>query len=72
MIEDFKNRLLEKYDQIISELEKIHSENRAILTNATANKTMPETELAKVMAFARENHRRLQFAKAERELIQEY
>lgn len=72
MMEEFKNRLLEKYDQIISELEKIDSENRAILNIATANKTMPETELAKVMAFARENHRRLQFAKAERELIEKY
>ena len=70
-MEEFKNRLLEKYDQIISELEKIDSENRAILKNATTNKNMPETELAKIMAFARDNHRRLKFAKAERELIQQ-
>lgn len=71
-MEEFKNRLLEKYDQIISELEKIDSENRAVLNNAKAQKNMPETELAKIMAFARDNHRRLQFAKAERELIQQY
>jgi hypothetical protein len=71
-MEEFKNRLLEKYDQIISELEKIDSENRTILNNATTNKNMPETELAKIMSFARDNHRRLQFAKAERELIEQY
>jgi hypothetical protein len=71
-MEEFKNRLLEKYDQIISELEKIDSENREILNNATAKTNMPVSELEKAMAFARDNHRRLQFAKAERELIQEY
>ena len=71
-MEEFKNRLIAKYDEIISELEKIDSENRAILNNATAEKNMPETKLAKVMTFARDNHRRLQFAKAERELIQQY
>lgn len=71
-MKEFKNRLLEKYDQIISELEKIDSENRVILNNVTKNKNMPETELAKIMAFARDNQRRLQFAKAERELIQQY
>ncbi len=69
-MEEFKNRLLEKYDQIISELEKIDSENREILNNAKTN--MPVSELEKAMAFARDNHRRLQFAKAERELIQKY
>jgi len=71
-MEEFKNRLLEKYNQTISELEKIDSENREILNNATTNKNVPEAELAKIMAFARDNHRRLQFAKAERELIQQY
>lgn len=71
-MEEFKNRLLEKYNQTISELEKIDSENREILNNATINKNVPEAELAKIMAFARDNHRRLQFAKAERELIQQY
>ena len=71
-MEEFKNRLLEKYDQIISELEQVDSENREILNNATTNKNVTEAELTKVMAFARDNHRRLQFAKAERELIQQY
>lgn len=71
-MEEFKNRLLEKYNQIISDLEQIDSENREILNSATTNKNMPEAELAKIMAFARDNHRRLQFAKAERELIKQY
>jgi len=71
-MEDFKNRLLEKYNEIISELEQIDTENREILDTATLNKNMLEAELAKTMAFARDNHRRLQFAKAERELIQQY
>ena len=30
-MEEFKNRLLEKYDQIISELEQVDSKNREIL-----------------------------------------
>lgn len=71
-MEEFKNRLVEKYDQLINELEKIDSKSRAILNKATANKNMPEIELSKIMAFAKENHRKLQFAKAERELIQQY
>jgi hypothetical protein len=71
-MEEFKNRLLEKYDQIISELEKIDSENREILCNATSQKNIPQIELEKAMAFARDNNRRLLFAKAERELIQQY
>jgi hypothetical protein len=69
---DFKNRLLEKYNSIISELEQIDSENREALNNATKNKRIPEAELAKIMSFARDNHRRLQFARAEKELIQKY
>ncbi len=71
-MKEFKNRLLEKYDQIINELEQIDSENRTILNNASVEKNIPETELAEAMSFARDNHRRLQFAKAERELIQQY
>lgn len=71
-MEEFKNRLLEKYNVIISELEQIDAENREILNKATISKNMPEVELAIIMAFARDNNRRLQFAKAERELIQQY
>ena len=71
-MEEFKNILLDKYDLIISELKKIDSENRDILNSATANKNIHETELAKNMAFARDNHRRLQFVIAEKELIEQY
>jgi uncharacterized protein YlxP (DUF503 family) len=69
---DFKNRLLEKYNSIISELEQIDSESREELNNATMNKSVPQAELIKIMSFARDNHRRLQFARAEKELIQKY
>jgi hypothetical protein len=71
-MEEFKNRLLEKYDQIISELENIDFENREILSNSTSQKNIPQKELEKAMVFARDNHRRLLFAKAERELILQY
>lgn len=68
-IEKFKERLLEQYDNHINELRKIDNEYRDFLNEATFKGNIPEHDMAIYMAFAKDNHRRLQFAKAERETL---
>lgn len=66
---EFRERLLEKYNILINELEIIDSEYHAFLNEANSNGNISELDMAICMAFAKENHRRLQFAIAERETL---
>nr|WP_314836721.1 hypothetical protein [uncultured Flavobacterium sp.] len=68
-MEEFKTRLLERYDNFITELERIDTEYREFLNKATSKGNFPEQDMVICMAFAKENHRRLQFAIAERETL---
>ncbi|WP_395048863.1 hypothetical protein [Flavobacterium sp.] len=68
-MEEIKLKLLEKYNSIIEELEKINLQNEKFLNDATTNKDVTEADMVTRMTFAKDNYRRLQFAIAERESI---
>jgi hypothetical protein len=68
-MEEFKNRLLNKYNEIIKELEEVENLCKATLEDATSKGDYSETDIAMLSAFGRDNYRRLQFAKAERDLL---
>lgn len=68
-MEKFKTRLLKHYDDFITELESIDTEYRELLNEATSKGNVLETDLTLLIAFAKENKRRLQFAIAERETL---
>ena len=68
-MKEFRKRLLVQYNTLIDELERIDSECSAFLNEATSNKNVSEQDMEICMAFAKENHRRLQFAIAERETL---
>lgn len=65
-------RLLEKYNAIITELETLDTEHRTFLEQATLNQNITEAELTERMSIAKENHRRLQEAQIERELLNKH
>jgi len=71
-MKEFINRLLAKYNGIINELEELDNLCRTTLEEANLNGNYSEEDIALLMVFARDNHKRLQFAKAERELIDQY
>jgi hypothetical protein len=68
-MEELKNRLLIKYNDIISELEQVDILCRTTLEEATIKEKYSENDIELLSIFANDNHRRLQFAIAERELI---
>lgn len=71
-MKEFQERLLKIYNGIITELEQINSDNKNFLSEAMKNKDVRQEIMAERMALARDNQRRLQIAKAERELIEHY
>lgn len=71
-MKQFQERLLNLYNQTIAELEEIETEHKQFLSQAEQNNNVPENILLERMALARDNHRRLLVAKAEKELIESY
>lgn len=71
-MQEFKKRLLTKYDDIISELEEIDRVCKLTLEEASSKGNYTESDISMLSVFARDNNRRLQFAKAERDLISKY
>jgi hypothetical protein len=69
MNEEFKQRLLTIYDDLIKGLEEINDSCILTFNEYQVNEKCTENDLLMLSTFARENNRRLQFAKAERELI---
>ena len=69
---EIQQRLLEIYDNIILELENIENGHRDFLEDANNIRNVPLNIVNERIALARDNHRRLQNARAERELIQQY
>lgn len=67
MEEIFKKRMLEKYNLLIDELEAIHKDYMDYVEKA--NKDPDSEKNRRIMLFAKDNLRRLQFAKAERDLL---
>lgn len=60
-------KIVEKYDGLIRELEAAEDAHNEYLKKATQSGSVPLEEVNKRMSLARDNHRRLQTAKAERE-----
>lgn len=71
-MKEFQERLLNIYSKTISELEQFEAEHRQFLLEAEKNKNTPQNIVYGRMTLARDNHRRLQIAKAEKELIENY
>lgn len=71
-MEEYKNRLLIKYNSLIQELEETDELCRKTLQDAEIKGNYSEADMALLSVFARDNNRRLQFAKAERDLINKY
>lgn len=71
-MEEYKNRLLIKYNSVIQELEEIDDLCKNTLQEAELNGNYSEADMALLSVFARDNNRRLQFARAERDLINKY
>lgn len=71
-MEELKKRLLTKYDGIIEELEEVDKLCKTTLEEATSKGNYTEADISLLSVFARDNSRRLQFAKAERDLILKY
>lgn len=71
-MKEIQKRLLDIYNQIIKDLEQINSEHRTFLEEAQETKDVPQDLVFKRMTLARDNLRRLQIAKAEKELIENY
>ena len=71
-MKEFQKRLLNTYNQIIIELEQFENEHRQFLLQAEQDKNTPQNIVYERMAFARDNHRRLQIAKTEKESIKNY
>ncbi|MEE4197531.1 MAG: hypothetical protein V2I54_07800 [Bacteroidales bacterium] len=65
-------RLVEKYDDLISELELTYTEDQQFLQDANKGDKYSEQEVEKRMLLAKNNKRRLDFAKAERDLLLSY
>jgi len=66
-------KIVAKYDSLISEIEQIDLEHKQYLQDASATKIILATEVDARMKLARDNRRRLQTAVAEREyLIENY
>lgn len=66
-------KIIAKYDSLISELEQMDLEFQQYLKDATASKNVPASEVDARMKLASDNKRRLQTAVAEREyLIENY
>lgn len=71
-MQELKKRLLAKYDDIISELEEIDRVCKQTLEEASSKGNYTESDISMLSVFTRDNYRRLQFAKAERDLINKY
>lgn len=71
MKEVYEN-LIQKYDGLIDVLEVIYKSDKEFLHTATLNRNIAQAEVDQRMISARDNLRRLQFAKAEKELLQSY
>jgi len=66
-------KIVAKYDSLITELEQMDLEHKQYLQDATAYRNVPANEVDARMKLARDNRRRLQTAVAEREyLIENY
>lgn len=66
-------KIVAKYDSLITELEQMDLEHMQYLQDATASRNVPANEVDARMKLARDNKRRLQTAVAEREyLIENY
>lgn len=66
-------KIVAKYDSLITELEQIDLEHKQFLQDATVSRNVPANEVDARMKLARDNKRRLQTAVAEREyLIENY
>lgn len=66
-------KIVAKYDSLITELEQMDLEHKQYLQDATTFRNVPANEVDARMKLARDNKRRLQSAVAEREyLIENY
>lgn len=63
-------RLIAKYDDLIMELELVHTSYQEYLQKISEEHGHLEVDVIKKMSAAQDNQRRLEFAKAERELLQ--
>jgi len=64
-------RIVQRYDNLIQELEDLDREHRDYLQQANGH--FPENAVRERMILARDNHRRLQTALAEKEhLVENY
>jgi hypothetical protein len=63
------DKIIAKYDSLITELEQMDLEFQQYLKDATESKNVPATEVDARMKLARDNKRRLQTAVAEREYL---
>ncbi len=68
-MEQVFKHIVDKYDALIQELQALEEANNAFLEKATKEANVPMTEMQPRMRLARDNHRRLQIAMAEREHI---
>lgn len=66
-MKEIAEKLIEKYDGIISVLEVADNGHKSFLENAYQQKNVPFTDVKERMKQAKENHQRLQTAIAERE-----
>jgi len=69
-MQEITPRLIKIYDDLIAELELVHQSHQEYLEKVNNDPLHLETEVNKRMAAAQDNLRRLDFAKAERELLQ--
>ena len=69
-MKELQDRLLKLYENTIIELEQIDFEHKEFLKKATDSKNVPQEIVEKRMTLARDNHRRLQNARAEMEHIE--
>ncbi len=68
-MEEFKKKVLVKYEDLIEELKVVNEQCRVFLLEATSNPTVSQEDMEIFMAFANDNHRRLQFAIAEKDIL---
>ena len=70
-MEEFKKRLLTKYNDIIEELEEVDQLCKRTLEEATSNGNYTEADIALLSVFASDNFEHLQLVKVRRDLINE-
>jgi hypothetical protein len=67
-----EEQLIQKLDVLINELESLNIKYQEFVNEANSGNSLEQSEVDKRMALARENKQRLDYAKAERDLLRTY